>query len=92
MDTSTGRGAPADHRPITVNVEYEGHWQTPVWPAQPGKPVATQHLDIHVDDLAKATDWALACSATLAEHQPNDDVRVLIDPAGHPFCLFTEAG
>ena len=23
-----------------------------------------------------------------ADEQPQDDVRVLIDPAGHPFCLF----
>jgi len=27
-----------------------------------------------------------------ALHQPQDAVRGLIDPAGHPFCLFTEAG
>ena len=26
--------------------------------------------------------------ATLAEFQPQDDVRVCLDPAGHPFCLF----
>ena len=24
----------------------------------------------------------------MAEHQPQDDVRVMLDPAGHPFCLF----
>jgi hypothetical protein len=27
--------------------------------------------------------------AVLAEYQPQDDVRVYLDPAGHPFCLFT---
>jgi hypothetical protein len=26
--------------------------------------------------------------ATQAAYQPQDDVRVLIDPDGHPFCLF----
>jgi hypothetical protein len=26
--------------------------------------------------------------AVLAEVQPQDDVRVLFDPSGHPFCLF----
>jgi len=26
--------------------------------------------------------------ATLADFQPQDDVRVYFDPAGHPFCLF----
>jgi hypothetical protein len=24
----------------------------------------------------------------LADVQPQDDVRVLFDPSGHPFCLF----
>ena len=24
----------------------------------------------------------------LADFQPQDDVRVCLDPAGHPFCLF----
>ena len=28
--------------------------------------------------------------ATLAEFQPQDDVRVYLDPAGHPFCLWVE--
>jgi glyoxalase superfamily protein len=31
--------------------------------------------------------WATALGATLAVAQPQDNVRVLLDPAGHPFCL-----
>jgi hypothetical protein len=46
------------------------------------------HLDLQVDDLDAAGAHALACGATLASHQPQDDVRVYLDPAGHPFCLF----
>ncbi len=45
------------------------------------------HLDIEVDDLAAATAHATALGASLADEQPQDDVRVLLDPAGHPFCL-----
>lgn len=26
----------------------------------------------------------------LAEYQPQDDVRVYLDPAGHPFCLWLD--
>jgi len=48
------------------------------------------HLDIAVDDLDEAVVWALEAGATLAEHQPQDQVRVLLDPAGHPFCLFPD--
>ncbi len=47
------------------------------------------HLDIGVDDLDAGVAWALGAGATVAEHQPQDGVRVMIDPAGHPFCLFT---
>ncbi len=46
------------------------------------------HLDILVDDLDEAGSHAIAMGATLADFQPQDDVRVFLDPAGHPFCLF----
>ena len=73
---------------LTLNVEFEQHWQAPQWPAEADRQSATQHLDIRVEDLAAATDWAVACGARIAEYQPQDDVRVMFDPAGHPFCLF----
>ena len=46
------------------------------------------HLDIEVDDLDAGVAAAVALGATVAEFQPQDDVRVCLDPAGHPFCLF----
>lgn len=73
---------------LTLNVEHERHWVTPTWPAAADRQVATQHLDIRVDDLEAAEQWALDCGARLAPVQPQSDVRVLIDPVGHPFCLF----
>jgi hypothetical protein len=48
------------------------------------------HLDLEVDDLEAATDYALSVGAELAEVQPQEDVRVLLDPAGHPFCLYVD--
>ena len=60
----------------------------PVWPAGPGDRQMLMHLDIEVDDLDAAGAHAVATGATLAEFQPQDDVRVFLDPAGHPFCLF----
>lgn len=74
---------------LTINVEHEQQWSAPVWPATAGTQHSTQHLDLFVEDLAAATDWALECGARLASSQPQDDIRVLVDPAGHPFCLFT---
>jgi len=63
----------------------------PAWPPVDGAQQMQLHLDIEVDDLAAATALATAAGATLADFQPQDDVRVCIDPAGHPFCLWTRA-
>lgn len=72
----------------TLNFEYEAVYARPVWPSVAGQQHITQHLDIWVDDLDTAVAWATQAGATLAEHQPQHDVRVMIDPAGQPFCLF----
>ncbi|AWT41485.1 MULTISPECIES: VOC family protein [Streptomyces] len=62
-----------DHRP-------------PQWPGQ-GVPQQL-HLDFSVDDLDEAENLLLAMGATKPDHQPDEDrFRVLLDPAGHPFCL-----
>ena len=71
----------------TLNFETDENYRRPVWPSEPGEQNASQHLDIGVDDLEAAVAWALEKGATLAEVQPQDGVRVMIDPDGHPFCL-----
>jgi hypothetical protein len=48
------------------------------------------HLEILVDDLAAALAHAVECGATAPEFQPQDDVRVCLDPDGHPFCLYLD--
>jgi catechol 2,3-dioxygenase-like lactoylglutathione lyase family enzyme len=60
----------------------------PVWPEAPGKQEKMLHLEIKVDDLQAALAYALEAGGRLAEYQGRDDVRVMLDPAGHPFCLF----
>jgi catechol 2,3-dioxygenase-like lactoylglutathione lyase family enzyme len=65
----------------------DGH-VPPSWPSGPGDQQMQAHLDIAVDDLAAGVARAKSLGASLAAHQPQDDVRVLLDPAGHPFCLF----
>lgn len=62
----------------------------PVWPAQPGAQRITMHLDFEVVDLAVAVAHALELGAREAAHQPQETVRVLFDPAGHPFCLYVD--
>ena len=60
----------------------------PVWPAGRDDQQMKVHLDIHVEDLEAAAAHAEKAGATRAEFQPQEDVRVYLDPDGHPFCLF----
>ncbi|RBY89687.1 VOC family protein [Blastococcus sp. TF02A-30] len=71
-----------------LSFQYEADHVPPVWPASDGDPRMQLHLDIEVDDLAAAVEEAVAAGARVAEFQPQDDVRVCLDPAGHPFCLW----
>ena len=75
---------------VGVSCQLEEQHVAPVWPAGPGEQQMQLHLEIAVDDLAGATAHALDCGATLARFQPQDDVRVCLDPAGHPFCLYLD--
>ncbi|MGH3491308.1 MAG: VOC family protein [Actinopolymorphaceae bacterium] len=70
-----------------LNFSYDAHYRRPVWPSDEGEQIATQHLDVGVDDLDTAVEWAIQCGATLADVQPSTHFRVLLDPDGHPFCL-----
>ena len=71
-----------------LSFQLETEHVPPVWPAHAGDEQMQVHLDIEVDDLAAAVSLATEAGATVAEFQPQDDVRVLLDPAGHPFCLW----
>jgi predicted enzyme related to lactoylglutathione lyase len=71
-----------------LSFQTERAYVRPVWPAGPGDPQMSIHLDIQVDDLDEAGTHAEKAGATLADYQPQEDVRVYLDPAGHPFCLF----
>lgn len=50
--------------------------------------MAPPHMRV---DLDEAVAWALDAGATLAAFQPQDEGWVMLDPAGHPFCLFVGA-
>ena len=73
-----------------LSFQEETWYQPPVWPERPGELTKMIHLDIKVDDLDAAVAHALAAGARLAERQAREDLRVMLDPAGHPFCLCTD--
>jgi len=72
-----------------LTVQKADVYEPPVWPPEPGKPGMQLHLDIEVSDLEASVAHAVELGARVAEFQPQDDVRVMLDPAGHPFCLYT---
>lgn len=73
-----------------LSFQSEKGYGPPAWPEKPGRQQKMLHLDIRVDDLDAAGARAIALGARLADFQPQDDVRVYFDPAGHPFCLFLD--
>ena len=62
----------------------------PAWPAGPGDQQMQVHLDIGVSSVEDAVADAERLGARQAASQPQDDVRVMLDPAGHPFCLYLD--
>ncbi|WP_225727857.1 MULTISPECIES: VOC family protein [unclassified Nocardia] len=71
---------------VMLTFEYVADHRPPVWP---GVEVPKQmHLDIEVDDLDEAERRAIEIGAVKADFQPKPESwRVLLDPAGHPFCV-----
>jgi catechol 2,3-dioxygenase-like lactoylglutathione lyase family enzyme len=85
-----------------IEFQREEPFVPPVWPTVAGEQQMSMHLDIAVEGLApisameqrreqfgEAVDAAVSLGARVAEHQPQPErVVVMLDPAGHPFCLF----
>jgi len=79
---------------ISLNVQAEESYEPPVWPEHPGRQAKMMHLEVLVDDLDAAVERVLELGGAEAQHQPADRdrgrLRVMLDPAGHPFCVFVE--
>jgi hypothetical protein len=76
-----------------IEIQFEENYQRPVWPQQPGDQGMQMHLDIWVGDVPSGVVWAIECGAVEAPSQPEGRdaarLRVMLDPAGHPFCLWS---
>ena len=72
-----------------LEFQQEDPFVPPVWPTVAGAQQMGMHLDIAVEDLASGVAYASSLGARVADHQPQAGrVTVMLDPAGHPFCLF----
>lgn len=72
---------------VTVIFREVPDYVPPTWPS-PAVPMQA-HLDFSVADLAQAERELRRHGATTPEHQPHrgDGLLVMLDPAGHPFCI-----
>ncbi len=72
---------------VNIGFQQVADYSAPKWPSQT---VPQQiHLDFAIDgELDAAEAEAVALGATRAAMQPDPTRwRVMLDPAGHPFCL-----
>jgi predicted enzyme related to lactoylglutathione lyase len=68
-----------------LGFQLDPEHRAPEWPD--GLPQQV-HLDFEVADLDEAERYAIDAGAITARVQPEPDSwRVMLDPAGHPFCL-----
>jgi hypothetical protein len=76
-----------------LSCQAEPWYEPPVWPEEPERQTKMMHFEIQADDIDAAVAHAVALGAREAEPQPPDrspdQLRVMLDPAGHPFCLCT---
>ncbi|MFC6707144.1 VOC family protein [Flexivirga alba] len=75
---------------FSVTMMQVDNYTPPVWPDGPQQQQI--HLDVCVAELDAAVRSAVDLGAEVALTQPAPDVwRVMLDPAGHPFCLTTHS-
>lgn len=77
---------------VHLNIQGEAWYVPPTWPEEPGEQTKMMHFEVQVDDLEATVAIALEAGGTEAPSQPPDRntnrVRIMLDPAGHPLCLF----
>jgi hypothetical protein len=76
---------------VHINI---GAWpwdQPPTWPENLGELTKMFHFEVQVENLEAAVAGAIKLGGTEAPQPPDrnrDRLRVMLDPAGHPVCLF----
>lgn len=75
---------------VGLSFQADPAYRQPTWPEAGEEQQKMIHLEILVEDLPTALEIALAAGGTLSPHQPREDLRVVLDPAAHPLCLFTD--
>ncbi|MDR1651144.1 MAG: VOC family protein [Synergistaceae bacterium] len=75
---------------VQLNFQNADGYEPPVWPEEQGKQQQMAHLDLLVGSLDEAVKRAVGLGARKAPQQFIPEIVVMLDPAGHPFCLAPE--
>lgn len=79
-------------RGVGLNIQADPNYVRPVWPENDHDQQKMMHFEVLVTDVEAAAQVVLANGGAEADWQPpdrdRDRLRVMLDPAGHPFCLF----
>ncbi len=69
--------------------QQEDGYERPKWPPEPGAQQQMLHLDFYVTapKYDEEVRHAVACGAEVSAVQLSESWTVLLDPAGHPFCI-----
>jgi predicted enzyme related to lactoylglutathione lyase len=77
---------------VHLNIQAEDWYVAPTWPEEPGQQAKMMHFEVQVDDLEDALERTVDAGGSIAPWQPPDRdpsrIRIVLDPAGHPLCLF----
>lgn len=75
----------------SVSFQAEQWYEPPTWPEVSGALTKMMHFEVGTDDLDAAIALVVLAGGSEASPQPADRdgslLRVMLDPAGHPFCL-----
>jgi catechol 2,3-dioxygenase-like lactoylglutathione lyase family enzyme len=74
---------------VAIGMGRVDGYRPPGWPHEHGR--KQYHFDLACEDIPAVEARALELGATVADPQPGETWRVLLDPAGHPFCLTNAA-
>ena len=71
---------------LNIVAQKVANYAPPTWPS-----ASIVHFDLDAGvSLDESVAYAVECGAIEAADQPNPRWQVLLDPAGHPFCITTE--
>ncbi len=77
---------------VKIGFQRNVWYVPPVWPEHPDTQQQQVHLDFKMrskEHMELMVKYAIQCGATKAAEQYSDLWTVMLDPAGHPFCLDT---